>query len=231
MRGLEQNSKLGSDGPFANYSGRLGLDGAIALSIGLTSFISAPGQPVENYRQCRYDASPNTSSLSPAQCPSGSQAEPLLSMPCSLREQPREALDVIIRALERNDDFTFQARLGPDAKMALDSILKNKPWNELRTQLLRQKTSLSDFAVGYQFDVAGAWSAPAETLEYRGSPESPPTPAIDTRFKTRSGADCGTHTVRFLLTPIEGAFWKHYAVNNSDLEDLMQLVASCLAKE
>ena len=152
-------------------------------------------------------------------------------MPCSLREQPREALDVIIRALERNDDFTFRAQLGPDAKMALDSILKNKPWNELRTQLLRQKTSLSDFAVGYQFDVAGAWSEPAETLEYRGFPESPPTPAIDTRFKTRSGADCGTHTVRFLLTPIEGAFWKHYAVNNSDLEDLMQLVASCLAKE
>lgn len=150
-------------------------------------------------------------------------------MPCPPSDaQPRDALDVIIKALERNDDFSFQERLGPDAKAALD-MLTNKTWNEMRTQL-SQSTSLRDFAVGYSFDVVGAWSEPVETLGYKSFHESPATAAIETHFKTRSGAGCGTYNVRFLLTPIEGVFWKHYVVDNSDLGDLVLLIASCLSK-
>ncbi len=143
LRGLELNSKTGSDGPFGFDSGRRNLDGAIALSLGLTSFVSALGSP------------------------SVVHAEPFRALLCGKGEQPRVALDAFIKALERNDDFSFQARLGPDAKAALDSILKNETWSELRAGLLREGKPLSDFAIGYLFDAAGPWSEPAETLSYR----------------------------------------------------------------
>lgn len=106
------------------------------------------------------------------------------------------------RELDSAVALSLGLTLGPDAKAALD-MLTNKTWNEMRTQL-SQSTSLRDFAVGYSFDVVGAWSEPVETLGYKSFHESPATAAIETHFKTRSGAGCGTYNVRFLLTPIEG---------------------------
>lgn len=67
LRGLELDSKVGADGPFGEDSGRRELDSAVALSLGLTSFVSAPRQPLENYRECKNDA--NLSTLSPSPCP------------------------------------------------------------------------------------------------------------------------------------------------------------------
>jgi hypothetical protein len=52
-------------------------------------------------------------------------------------------------------------------------------------------------------------------------------------FKTRSGGDCGAYWVQFLLTPTDSrpAPWTPYLVNNSDLGELMRVIASCVAKE
>jgi hypothetical protein len=75
LRKLEGDPKFGSDRLFGDDSQRRTLDGAIALSLGLTSFVSAPEGPAENDRQCISDS--HVSSLSPGPCPYGTRAEPI----------------------------------------------------------------------------------------------------------------------------------------------------------
>jgi hypothetical protein len=101
LRRMEQDPRLGSDRQFGDDSARRTLDGAIALSLGLTSFVSAPGNGT----------------------PSGTHSEPTLDFQCDRRADPRDALNRLIRAFERNDDFLFQASLGPDAKAAAGSVI------------------------------------------------------------------------------------------------------------
>lgn len=73
---MEQDPEFGSDRQFGDDSARRTLDGAIALSLGLTSFVSAPGNGVlENEHQCVGDGSPT---LSSGTCLSGTHAEPTL---------------------------------------------------------------------------------------------------------------------------------------------------------
>lgn len=229
LRNLELASKLGSDSWNGDDSRRMGLDQAIALSLGLTSFVSAPAASVENYRQCRFDSNANAVTLSPGPCPAGTHAEPIRKL-CS-GDEPRDALETVIKALERNDDFSFRARLGSDATTALESMMKRKTWAELRTELLPQSEPRTDFAVGYLFDDAGLWSEPPDTLSNKPYDDRPQTAGFVTRFKTQSGADCGTYKVQFLLTPIDGVFGEQYVVNNSDLAGLLQTIASCATQE
>lgn len=130
-------------------------------------------------------------------------------------------MDRLIRAFERNDDFLFQASLGPDAKAAPSALLAKTAWKQLRGELLQNK-SAGNFAVGYQFEASGRWSEPPETLDDRGPVDTRPEPILATHFRTHSGAGCGAYWVRFLLTPTDGpvAPWTPYLINNSDLGEL-----------
>jgi hypothetical protein len=231
LRKMERDPKIGSDRLFGDDLRRRTLDGAIALSLGITSFVSAPKGTVENERQCISDS--GVSSLSHGPCPSGARAEPIANFNCHRGMDPRDALNRLIRTFERNDDFTFQVGLGPDAKVAFNSLLTGKTWSQLRTAILKSD-SPGDFAVGYRFEGSGRWSEPDETLdEHRDNSPNAESPAIETHFQTRSGADCGTYQVQFLLAPADGRthFWTPYLVNNSDLAGLLQNIASCAVRD
>ena len=60
----------------------------------------------------------------------------------------------------------------------------------------------------------------------------PENPDLDTRFKNGSAGDCGRFRVKFLKTPIEvGPGYLAYVVDNSDLGNLLRLISSCAAGE
>jgi hypothetical protein len=210
LRRLEQDPRFGSEEQFGDDSARRSLDGALALSLGLTSFVSAPENGI----------------------PTGTRSEPTLDFQCDRRADPRDALNRLIRAFERNDAFLFQASLGPDAKTALNALLAKTSWNQMRAALLREK-SAGDFTVGYKFEASGGWSEPPETLADRGPIDTRREPMLAAHFKTRSGADCAEYRVHFVLTPADGrpAPWTPYLVNDSDLGELVRVIASCSAKQ
>ena len=220
LRMLERDSELGIDQRDGNDSVRRGLDRAISLSLGLTSFITAPAPPISNYRSCRIDA--NALTLSSGPCPPGTREEPPRRLPCLSGVLPRDALDSLIRAFERNDDFVFHAQLGPDAGKSFEQLLKKGTWIKLRAHVLQGVSSHRDLAMGYQFDGAGPWSDPPETLALTVSAEAK-SAVLNTQFKSESGADCGTYPVQLLFSSTEG-----YLINNRDIHHLLNVFASCL---
>jgi len=180
------------------------LDNSIALSLGLTSYVSPFRVPTRTFR-CR-------------------------------AQEPRDALDQLIVAWERNDRPWLSASLGPAAKAALKRLLKRKSWGAMRAELWHGKSGNGD-AIGYRFETSGPWSEPEETLDEALARERisvdlsrvPADPKLDTAFKSKPGRDCEEHRIDFLTTrdPIGRAM---YLVNNSDLGDLLGLIASCSAE-
>lgn len=200
------------------------LDQAIALSRHLTSFVSArPRIPIKAPYQCRDDNSSSSSLANEHGCPSGTHAEPLMNLHCDRRTEPLDGMDDFIRAFAANDQVGFDLNLGSKARAARDSLLAHS---------IKTAQPPSDFAIGYRFENAGRWSEPADTLEdERTPPENTTNPAFETSFQTRTGKDCGTFKVEFLLDPGPSPALTRYLVNNSDLGELLQLVAACAVKE
>jgi hypothetical protein len=228
LRRLENDPRFGADREFVEDSSRRSLDRSIALALGLTSFVSAPKNAIINYHACKYDEI-GGSFISLGDCPAGTHPEPLTEIHCDRRMEPQDGLTRLIRAFERNDEFLFQAGLGPDAKSALTSLLNSTTWNEYRRMLLHGDSS-GDLAVGYQFEEAGRWSEPEETLEEE-RPAAPidENPVLRTQFTNGSGGSCGHFQVKFELDRSKQGI-RHlmpYLVNNSDLEGLLQVMASC----
>jgi len=207
LRRLENDPRFGDDREFPDDSGRWSLDRSIALALGLTSFVSAPKNAMVSY-----------------------DAEPPLNILCHRSTEPRDALDQFIRAFERNDEFSFEVGLGRDAKSALTLLLKGTTWKEYRRELLHGDTP-GDLAVGYRFEDSGRWSEPEETLEDE-RPAAPvvESPVLKTEFTNASGTDCGHFQVSFDLSHTEQKIRRHtpYMVNNSDLDGLLHLIASCV---
>jgi hypothetical protein len=82
---------------------QISLDRAIALSLGLTSYVS-----------------------------SGREGGPLI---ICRREEPKDALDEFILALQRGDRTELESSLGPEARMALDRVVEGKSWEATRQEL------------------------------------------------------------------------------------------------
>jgi hypothetical protein len=168
----------------------LALDSAASLSLGLTSYVRMAGwrplMSVDNFRAMRR----------------------------STRFGHRDALDLMIFAWEIGDRALLEESLGPNARTALDKLLKDRTWEALRAQLWRVKPS-DMIAVGYRFNAPGPWSDPA--AEYSGGPE------LDTLFKNGLGKDCGRHRIRFQSPD--------FGVDNSDIGDLLRLISRCAADQ
>jgi hypothetical protein len=141
---------------------------------------------------------------------------------------PRDAMNQFVHAWEENEQTWLQRSLGPVAKGALAALQRRRSWDEMRADLWPSKL-WRDLAVGYRFGVTGPLSGPEETLDETSSGELrsgdlPLNPAFDTEFKTASGADCGRHRVQFIGGP-----HSEYRIDNSDLGDLLRLIAACAA--
>jgi hypothetical protein len=145
-------------------------------------------------------------------------------------EVPRDALNDLILAWERDDRERFEARLGQSAKGALKSLLKGRTWTRMRSDLWR-KNGGRDAAVGYRFDTTERWSEPDETLE----PEAPQSPdpdvaEIPTLFRSGASTVCGVYQVKFYRTQDKGAVLRKYVVDNPDIEGLLNLITVCATK-
>lgn len=212
-------------------SARLYLDRAIALSLGLTSFVSASRSVTSRFPyQCKNNT--NTDSLILGNCPTGTHAEQLMNIHCDRYDEPRDALDQLIGALETNDEIFFELQLGPGARTALDAILKRRSWDELRAELFGQHSSRGDLAVGYRFEEAGHWSQPDRTLdEDRTASPDLENPVLETNFTSASGAACGNHRVSFVRASTSEGRTAPYLVNNSDLAGLLAVLGSCAGSE
>jgi hypothetical protein len=180
----------------------LGLDSAAALSLNLTSYVSESSPPV-------------------------------LVFHCRRADEPRDVLDQLILGWERHDREWFEGSLGPTARAALNSMLKEKTWNEMRTELWLGKSG-GPVAVGYRFEISGRWSEPEEMLDKAKSSVTFPnleTPEIPVQFKNISGGDCGKISVKFLKRPksVDSGYRKYF-VDNSNLQELLGVIASCATK-
>ena len=171
---------------------RSALEHAMALSLGITSYVSDSGELTE-------------------------------MASCSGMFGPKNLLDQLILAWEKNDRHWVEASLGPSAKNALSSMLKNTTWPDLRAKLWRGK--FGDVAVGYAFMTQGWWLGPDEPTEIRLE-RTPANPEIETAFKSKAGSDCGQYRIKFLLTK---EYYFKYLVDNPDLEALLRAIATCAA--
>jgi hypothetical protein len=185
------------------------VDDAIALSLGLTSYVSSEFLPGRAFH-------------------------------CARGDEPRDALDLLILAWERNDREWLQTCLGPHGKTALTSLSTGRPWAETRSDLWRGASNRR-VAVGYHFAVE--WPDPEETLgdgrsnSYASSGRSDAAmkesvrPEIETAFESGVGNICGTFQVRFLKIQTGAPpSYLTYLVDNSDLVDLFRLISSCASE-
>jgi len=150
---------------------------------------------------------------------------------CTRLEEPRAVFDEMINAWERDDRDLLEAALGPDARGALQGLLKGKDWRELRRKLWGRAPT-KGAAVGYRFLTSGRWAEPDETLN-DGSPHWAERKTGDfdlsVAFTTRTGRSCETRGVRFLAVahgPVVGT----YLVDAADLKDLLRSIAVCATK-
>jgi hypothetical protein len=143
--------------------------------------------------------------------------------------QPRDGLNQMILAWEQDDRSLLEASLGQQAKTALNSLLEGRTWAGLRAELL-PATSGGDFALGYRFEVPSVWSVPEAGIEDLMDVASENGPELETRFKSRSGGDCGTYRIKFLRVPAVQPGGAPYLVDNADLGDLLRLIGSCAAQ-
>jgi hypothetical protein len=188
---------------------RPSVDRSLALSLGLTSYVSGFSERyfVAGVRAFRSFRNP----------------------------EPRDALDQFIRAWERDDRSLLEGTLGPNATTALESLLRGRSWADLRNELWRAKVD-DGVAVGYRFETSEPWSEPEVTLEgifdpYRERLRYPVDPEPSTRFTSASGSDCGNERVKFRQTPRSGRFEPvMYLINNTDLGELLRLIGSCAAQ-
>jgi len=147
-------------------------------------------------------------------------------------QEPRDALNQVILAWERNNRARLQANLGPNARAALKSLSKGSGWAAMRADFSRG-TSKGIVAVGYRFSGSGWWvdsEWPVEEGTRSRLAGASGEFDADTLFKDGSGGVCGDRRVKFKGIPFEHTFLVRYVVDNSDLGDLLRMVASCATR-
>jgi hypothetical protein len=178
---------------------QISLDRAIALSLGLTSYVSS-GRESGQMIVCR-------------------------------RQEPKDALDEFLWALERGDRLEFESSLGPEARIAVDRLLEGKSWEAVHQELW-PALPRGQNGVGYRFDIRGRWSQPAETLEENrddgDDPLTEPEVALESQFKTSSGKSCAKLLVGFKKVIQFGR--ARYLVDNTNLNDLISSIGVCFTQ-
>jgi hypothetical protein len=146
-------------------------------------------------------------------------------------EQPRDALDRLILAWERNDRSLLEASLGPGARTALNSLLGGKTWAAMRSERWPDKSAAGS-ALGYRLETSAEWAEPEETLDdlpYEDATLKSVDSELEVSLRNRSGGDCGKRRVKFLKTRNSRGQRFTYQVDDPDLEDLLGAIASCAA--
>jgi hypothetical protein len=199
------------------------LDQSVALSLGLTSYVSAFRKTDDH--QCRVGNS-EAVTLSSRPCKPASSEIPIGTVHCNRALEPRDALDRFILAVQTGNRLLREWSLGPRAKSSLGQLPK-------KTGRAMQVQSGSGVpALGYRFMVAGRWSEPEENLVQDRQPGNPAgtdiNPELEAAFTTRTGGPCGQMRIRFSstsTTPFSDL--GEYFVDSLNLVELINLVTAC----
>jgi len=196
----------------------LGIDNAIALAFGLTSYVSSfRGVALYAFHPCAVPNSTATT-LSPTPCVPPSRELPIESFRCDRGEEPRDALDRFVLAWETGNDLSLKASVGPTARSTSD-------------RMPGLKSAGRDVQLGYRFLVPGRWSEPDETLDEErkwGDPTANYTSSeLETIFTNSSGVDCGKIRLHFSPAAQNGRADQRYVIDNADVGNLLQLIAVC----
>ena len=149
-------------------------------------------------------------------------------------QQPRDALDLLVLAWERDDLQWLETTLGPHASAALNSSLAGKTWSQLRSELWPGAMG-ARVAVGYRFAVPGYWSEPEALLqidqrELDGPPDTE-APTLDTTFTNKAGVVCGSYRLSFVRAPMPAPpGYLKYLVDNRNPIELFRVIANCAAR-
>lgn len=200
LRSLIQNPKL----EFMTQS----VDRAIALSLGLTSYVSG---------------------RRPRTLISGTPGQ--MSYERFRLEEPRDALDHLIAAWEMNDLGWLEESLGPRARASLATLLDKTPWTDLRAEIWRGPSGIGA-SVGYRFLALGPLSEPEETLKSQppfdnSHWEQPDVTSIQTNLTNRSGLGCGERTIYFDRRLLVNSSDFRYFVDNPNIGALLAAIAAC----
>jgi hypothetical protein len=163
---------------------------------------------------------------------SGSRV-PVRIFHCSRAEEPRDALDQLILAWERNDRPWLEASLGSRAKAALHSLLVGRTWKDLRTELWHGQSD-HRVAMGYRFETSGPWAEPEDALNGERHHQDASLDSafqLDAKLKNGSGTDCGRQDVKFVKRAVGTRGTLEYLVDNPDLRSLLRSVAFCAADQ
>ena len=176
------------------------VDSSIAVSLGLTSYVSSVTEPVKG------------------------------SFTGFRPQEPREALDNAILAWERNDHEWLEKNIGSRAKAALISMLKGRNWSEVRAELWPGASSGDvAIGYRLDVPGRWSQPYMAESLrEAWGEVDLqrvPANPAIRTLFTDGKGRACGERVVEFSQ---DGGPTK-YLVDDPKLGDLLRLIGECAA--
>jgi hypothetical protein len=203
------------------------LDQSLALSLGLTSYVSAFRKRREH--QCM-DGPSGGVVLRSKPCKPASSEVPIETIRCTRGEEPRDALDKLILAWETGDQLLMGWSLGPQAKSTLDQLrmgtIKSMP---ARSRSLNSRP----LSIGYRLSVAGRWAEPDENLVQKrpfGNLEGNYiNPEIEAFFTDKAGRSCGQVHLQFSSTPItqspDGPM--DYSVNNPNIVKVLDVIAAC----
>lgn len=154
---------------------------------------------------------------------------------CCRPEEPRHALNQLILGWLQGNRQWMEKALGPNARLALDSLVARRSWSEVRNETWHGVPG-SDFALGYKFDGSDDWSKPEETLDqglhdrrrFLDLRQLPSDPNLITRFVGISGRGCGSLKIKFLRIPTTPAWLpSKYVVDDRDLGALLRTVTEC----
>jgi hypothetical protein len=200
------------------------LDESVALSLGLTSYVSAFRKT--NDHQCSVENS-DAVILPSRPCKPASREIPIETFHCDRGGEPRDALDQFILALETGNRLLLEWSIGPQAKSTVRQLPKRT------TGAIRVHSGSGAPALGYRFAVAGRWSEPDENLVQDRRPGNLAgtyiNPELETSFSTRTGRLCGQTRIQFSSTPMTrfpGGPWQYF-VDSPDLVKLINVIAAC----
>ncbi|MGJ5820003.1 hypothetical protein [Paludibaculum fermentans] len=150
---------------------------------------------------------------------------------CDRKDAPSDVLDQLVLGWFRADRARVEESLGPEGQVALKRLLESEERFAVRMGLLPDDHQ-GAVAVGYRFEQAGGWMAPASLIGldagYRNEiPAKGQTPEFQTVFTSASGKDCGAYTVRFAMEGTQEGGGRRYVVDNSDLAGLLRLITAC----
>jgi hypothetical protein len=186
----------------ADIGVRARLDSAIAVALGITSYVSDVNGFVLDKGMCH-----------------------------DLFEviEPRDALNRVILGCESNNEEMVKKSLGPRSRTALDSLVADRSWEALKAELWPGASS-GAVAVGHRFEVGEGWSQPWDRPEGKALTliNPPNNPEAEVVFVDSSGSACGRRRIKFLITQAGLAHYENF-VNNSDVGDLLRVVSSCAA--